>query len=39
VRKFAKILRVRYPVAPQARYHGRLAALAGGGMPVTLAVA
>jgi hypothetical protein len=38
-RKNTEILRVRYPVTPQARYHGRLAALAGGGMPVTRAVA
>jgi hypothetical protein len=33
--KIAEILRVRHPVMPQARYHGRLAALDGGVVPVT----
>ncbi|PHV33547.1 hypothetical protein CSQ94_09840 [Janthinobacterium sp. BJB312] len=37
--KIAEILRVRHPVMPQARYHGRLAALDGGVVPVTRAVA
>jgi hypothetical protein len=37
--KIAEILRVRHPVAPEARYHGRLAVSAGGELPAAHTVA